>query len=661
MAVSISMNIIQSSQRIEDNTSNVTVELYAHWTRGSYNAQTAPDGYPDARGTVSIDNVQYTFYSKFNTGHTTSGSERIFAKTLDISHNDEGEKVLLCWASYATGVSSGTVTTSGSLALTTIPRKSVLHVSEGTLGAEQVLKVERKSSLLTHAITYRCGTESGVICEKTRNTDIVWTPPISLAAQYPNAISVPIVFTVTTYHDNTEVGASAVTVTYAIPESVKPAASLEVSDIMGCFSKYGAYVQKKSRLRIVATASGNQGSRITAYRIEADGKTYTNSSVITEPLSGSGDLTVKVTVTDTRGRIETASITISVMAYASPNVSAVSVDRTDEKGNVNSSGAYLTVRFSAAVTALSGKNSAVYTLQYKKANENYYFTYTLTDYTGRHTVNNGVFTFAAETVSSYNIIVAAADDFESGSKTGAGSSIKKSWSMLKHGLGFAFGKIAERANTLDMGWNIELNQNEVLRDGKLAYVPNQFGLGTEAVSIGDASVDTLDKTGFYFGYNGLPDIFGNSFIIHLDAHYYKKQLVYSLKDTAGYTNLVVMREMNAGTWGEWEWINPPMTMGEEFRTTERHNRKPVYCKLMSGGYLPNSGTKQYFVAQNATVISVDGPNIRSVNFGGAIPAALQSDQVVSCFVNGDTVLISCGGDRSGISFYFTAKYTKTTD
>ena len=61
MAVSISMNIVQNSQSIENNISNVTVEVYAHWTRGSYNAQTAPDGYPDARGTVSIDNVQYTF------------------------------------------------------------------------------------------------------------------------------------------------------------------------------------------------------------------------------------------------------------------------------------------------------------------------------------------------------------------------------------------------------------------------------------------------------------------------------------------------------------------------------------------------------------------------------------------------------------------------
>ena len=200
MAVSISMNIMQNSQRIEDNTSNVTVELYAHWTRGSYNAQTAPDGYPDARGTVSIDNVQYTFYSKFNTGHTTSGSERIFTKTLNVAHNNEGEKILSCWASYATGVSSGTVSTSGSLALTAIPRKSVLRAADGTLGTAQNIKVERKSTQLTHTITYACGKESNTICVKFTGESLSWTPPLELAAQYPNSTSVPVVLTITTYH-----------------------------------------------------------------------------------------------------------------------------------------------------------------------------------------------------------------------------------------------------------------------------------------------------------------------------------------------------------------------------------------------------------------------------------------------------------------------------
>jgi hypothetical protein len=86
----------------------------------------------------------------------------------------------------------------------------------------------------------------------------------------------------------------------------------------------------------------------------------------------------------------------------------------------------------------------------------------------------------------------------------------------------------------------------------------------------------------------------------------------------------------------------------------------VYCRQIDGETLP-IGTKSYKVADNAEVFHVFGPNITTVNFGGNIPSTLQSDNVISCFVNGDSVLISCGGNRSSIPFFFVVKYTKTTD
>lgn len=496
MAVSISMNIVQNSQSIENNSSNVTVEVYAHWTRGSYNAQTAPDGYPDARGTVSIDNVQYTFYSKFNTGHTTSGSERIFAKTLNVAHNNEGEKILSCWASYVTGVSSGTVSTSGSLALTAIPRKSVLRAADGILGTAQNLKVERKSTQLTHTITYSCGNESDTICAKTASESLSWTPPLELAAQYPNSTSVPVVLTITTYHADNEVGVSSVTITCAIPESVVPTVTVEVSDYSNHLSKYGAYVQGKSKLRIVANATGAQGSTVKSYKTEVDGKSYSKASVTTEVLTGTGNLIVTTTVTDSRGRTATASVTVPVLAYTAPSIGEFSVSRCDAGGNASKSGAYLAVRFKAAITALNGKNSAVYTVQYKNTGISYYTIQTLGEYGGKHAISNGVFVFPAETAYSYDVILTAKDDFTSIPQSGVGSSIKKTWSIFKEGLGFAFGKIAEKANTLDMGWNIELNQNDVLRNGAVAYAPAGYGLGEEAGALcTDANLAT--KPGFY--------------------------------------------------------------------------------------------------------------------------------------------------------------------
>ena len=41
-------------------------------------------------------------------------------------------------------------------------------------------------------------------------------------------------------------------------------------------------------------------------------------------------------------------------------------------------------------------------------------------------------------------------------------------------------------------------------------------------------------------------------------------------------------------WGEWEWVNPPMITGNEYRTTERRHGKVIYTKTMDTGNLPNA-------------------------------------------------------------------------
>ena len=41
-----------------------------------------------------------------------------------------------------------------------------------------------------------------------------------------------------------------------------------------------------------------------------------------------------------------------------------------------------------------------------------------------------------------------------------------------------------------------------------------------------------------------------------------------------------------------EWINPPMRLGVEYRTTERYLGKPVYVKVVDCGNLPDGTTKE---------------------------------------------------------------------
>lgn len=51
------------------------------------------------------------------------------------------------------------------------------------------------------------------------------------------------------------------------------------------------------------------------------------------------------------------------------------------------------------------------------------------------------------------------------------------------------------------------------------------------------------------------------------------------------TGVVRKRVKNAGNWSEWEYENPPMRLGTEYRTTERYNDEVVYASLQTDGII----------------------------------------------------------------------------
>ena len=77
-------------------------------------------------------------------------------------------------------------------------------------------------------------------------------------------------------------------------------------------------------------------------------------------------------------------------------------------------------------------------------------------------------------------------------------------------------------------------------------------------------------------------------------------------DTTSYRGCRIQRTLNDDVIGEWEWINPPMVTGYEFRTTQRYNGKPVYMQLVNFGALPASSTKSVTVAGMYYPISIVG-------------------------------------------------------
>lgn len=447
MGVALTLSIKQNSQNVANNTSNVTVTATAKWDHGSYNAT------GQCTGTIKIDGTSYSFSGlKFNAGKTTSGSQAVMTKTVNVKHNDNGTKNLSCSASFVTGVSSGTISASASKTLTTIPRKSSLSVSDGTLYVAQTLTVTRQSTSFTHTITATCGSASATICTKSTNTSISFTPPLSWASQNTTGTSLSVTYVITTYNGNSTVGSNTYVKKCTIPSSVKPTCTITVTDPMGYADTYGGYLKGLSKFKVSVLATLAYNSPIKAYKTTANDSTYANSSFITGVLKSSGSLKVTATITDGRGRSGSASKALTVLDYSKPLITSLSVHRCNEDGTHNDQGEYVKVIFSGSVTALNNKNAATYFLEYKKTSEDTYTVVELPDLNNSYYVTDASYIFKADSGSSYNVLVTAADNFYNSTKATSASTGFTIMHWLASGLGMAIGKVAELAHVLDIGF-----------------------------------------------------------------------------------------------------------------------------------------------------------------------------------------------------------------
>lgn len=114
-------------------------------------------------------------------------------------------------------------------------------------------------------------------------------------------------------------------------------------------------------------------------------------------------------------------------------------------------------------------------------------------------------------------------------------------------------------------------------------------------------------------------------------------------------------------WYEWEWVNPPMAVGVEYRTTERWQGKPVYTQLFDCGSLPNNTTKTTVlqVTKNAVI------DVQAVAIGSSgtykLPALNETDsgnKVAFWNMGTSMVVKTFGSGWDGFNLYVTLKYTK---
>jgi len=126
----------------------------------------------------------------------------------------------------------------------------------------------------------------------------------------------------------------------------------------------------------------------------------------------------------------------------------------------------------------------------------------------------------------------------------------------------------------------------------LGAAPAGFGLGEAPGNVPYLSdLSTATKSGWY-GYRanavGNPMPGWNGTLLVTSSYEITVQTAYCAALNRVVATRCLDRCAGSTTFSEWEWINPKMDIGVEYRTTERFNGKAVYTKLFSFGALPNA-------------------------------------------------------------------------
>lgn len=132
----------------------------------------------------------------------------------------------------------------------------------------------------------------------------------------------------------------------------------------------------------------------------------------------------------------------------------------------------------------------------------------------------------------------------------------------------------------------------------IGAAPAGYGLGHIAYTLPEVT-DANDAAynGWYLLGKDAANGIGCRAVMRVDAYSSSNliQTVFS-NQYSNYYPLIQQRVCFNGTWGDWEWVNPPMVAGVEYRTTERWNGKPVYVRLVNYGTMPNNTQKSISIS-----------------------------------------------------------------
>lgn len=613
---------------IENNTSNITVSLKVKCTASAdsaWNHEMKPSVSLSVNGASKSPTIDYI--------DTRNNVTCTFATwTGDVTHKDDGSLSCPISASFihygSSSLDGGTV--SGKASLDTIPRASTLtSAANVTLGNKCSVKWTPKAASFRYKLKFVLGSWSYTTGAIHPNTTSAYTYtgyaiPLDVAKQITGDKTGTMTVYLYTYSNSgatTQVGsADSSTFTVTVPDNsnTKPSVTMTlvpVSSLGSAFS--GLYVQGKSKVKATLSAEGEYSATIKSYSIKVEGTSYGSSAGYTSGyLPNYGSVTVYGYATDSRGYTGNTSKKITVLAYSKPKITVSVCGRCDADGNLSDSGTYLKIKATRSYsTVTSGgvqKNFCQIRYRYKAASASSYSAWQpilAMDDLGSNTISTKPLldgTLAKDT--SYLVQVGVIDNIgESAATTISITTEAVHTHRAKNSIGF--GKYSECENCLDMGWDIELNGNELLRNGVPAFAPPGWGYGgamdyivdesgTFETKLNEIMAGMVNHSVKQFSFYDTKGLISKKFFGTL----WRYTGDYAALEAINYDGNKAIKCMYGGKWKPWEWVNPPMAPGVEYRTTERNESgMPVYCKLIS---YTNSAT----IGSDSSVVETQIPH-----------------------------------------------------
>lgn len=451
----------------------------------------------DITYTQSVANNQTTFTVKYyliNTNSATyftsvgwSGNTAGTARSGSVSMSGSGTKTLGSWTVTKTHNADGTLSTaartfsislsatgtsgvggptSNSVTLTipNIARKSIFGASSYSVTIDGTntlaVGVTRYSTSFTHKVKYTLGTRNYTTA--SFNTSVSYAIPAAWIDQIPSAASRSGTLTLYTYSGTTLIGSVTKSFTASVPASVLPSiTSVTITDVGEVPSGWSKWVQSKSTARVTANGvSAGTGATVSSVSVKVGNWTKTGNPV-DFPLSGSGDMEFVATVTDSRGRKATKSITITVLEYEPPVIDNSLIVRGLWNKVPNDDGTYGLYQIDYSIYSLGGSNADNATIQWREVG-------TTTWSAARNVINGVIDVFGGGGISTdktYDILVTASDSFGSATYTTILNTAFTTMDFLYGGKGVALGKVAEEEDLFEVAFRTRLRKMLSVMEG----------------------------------------------------------------------------------------------------------------------------------------------------------------------------------------------------